>query len=273
MNRSFCIALLLALSFPGVSLDLHAETTIFARVTEILSGTSVEVKTIVSTQEAQRAQSLCVTLKGIALPNGQSIAYRFLNEELLGTNIRAVVAGDFSSGYVTGRIFNAAAEDIAEKMIRKGLVYRSNDDGIYERPERIAKFNAAGMWSSTWPEGTNPREQEAPAREKSDTQLGKFYKLRICGDDSLYQYGSATNCFIIQQEVPDVKSPRQFILICRDPRQIHKLEGRRSRILYVKLVNKAVLRSRDGDTTILPVLKEVGKSPYLGVRGEIMYFK
>jgi hypothetical protein len=273
MNCSIFTALLLALSLPGFSVNLHADTTIFVRVTEILSGTSVEVKTIVSTQEFQRSYALCVILKGIALPDGHSIACRFLKEEVLGTNVKAVVSGDFSTGYVTGRIFNAAAEDIAEKMIRKGLVYRSHDDGLYERPERIAKFNAVGMWSSSWPEGTNPHEQETPTSEKSETHLGKFYKLRICGDDSLFQYGSATNCFIIQQNIQDIDNPRQFILICRNPRQILKLEGRRYRILYVKLINKAVLRSRTGDTTILPVLKEVGKSPYLGVRGEIMYFK
>ena len=251
---------------------LHAETSIFARVTGIIDGTTLELTPIVSTQKTARSVSLL--LKGIALPEFYSDAQLFLAKFVLNTTVTAIVSGDFSSGYLTGQVYNSESVDIAELMIRKGMVYRSYDKGVYERAERIAKFNGAGMWGDTWTSKKHPDEESTPTHAKPDDKhIGKYYKLRICGSDSLFQYGNATNCFIVQQTPANSSATRQFVLICRSPRMIRKLEGKRSRIIYVKLINKAVLRSGTGATTVLPILKEVGKSRYLGVRGELMYFK
>jgi len=272
MNRLIVISVSAAAIFLAWPSSLHAETTIFTRVTGIIDGVTLELSTIVSTQQTSR--SLHVSLTGVALPDFYSDAHLFLTKFVLNTTVTAIVHGDFSSGYLTGRVFNSEAVDIAELMVRKGMVYRAYDDGIYERAERIAKFNAAGMWGNTWASVKHPDEEIAPSHTKKTAKhIGKYYKLRICGNDSLYQYGNATNCFIVQQDVAGSDVPRQFVLICKSPRMIRKLEDKRYRVIYVKLVNKAVLRSGKGTTTVLPILREVGKSRYLGVRGELLYFK
>ncbi len=214
-----------------------------------------------------------VKLWGIEISDYNKHVNSFMLSHITNQTLSVVVADWNDSGFVTGIVYTAENKDISELLVQNGFAFPYNDNDRYLQAQRYARKNISGMWSNIWVDSTAPAEEEKPSRSPAtQSSIGKFYKVRVNAGDTRTIYDSSTNSFLIEQQIDKNGTLRRFILVTDNPRRIIKLKDDQNVTLYVELTSYSTVNGVSR-TSMLPVLKEVGKSRFLGVGGDVLFFK
>jgi endonuclease YncB( thermonuclease family) len=263
------------------------------KVTEIKSGdTFVAERAAPATGENQNM--VTITLAGVKAPPNDSKygmeAITFLNNRLKGHSVNA----EYDQSMDGWRV-KISGVDVSEELVKRGLVYRSNDQDLYKKAETYAQNNRTGMWLERPLEGRTKKSGEVPVydydahtipeyyhdisdevKSKNYVQKrpvytpGTSYSLTISGADSFYERATSPRTIFVHSSSRKDAASLMYIIAGMDIRLIDKLRPGEFKSFDCTFLRMVDLRNWYGAQQA-PLFSFEGKSDTLGVGGELMH--
>jgi endonuclease YncB( thermonuclease family) len=263
------------------------------KVIEIKSGDTFLAEQATPPQTEMQNQ-VTINLAGIKAPPSDSVygkqAITFLKDRLLGYSVNAEYDRPMEGWRVT-----LSGNDVSEELVKRGLVYRSNDQDVFKQAETYARINRTGMWKEQPLEGKPKNGGEVPVydydahtvpeyfhdisnevKQKNYVQQqpqyvsGQSYSLTISGDDSFYERATSPRTIFVHSSSRKDAASLMYIIAGMDIRLIDKMRPGEFKSFDCTFLRMVDLRNWYGAQQA-PLFSFEGKSDTLGVGGELMH--
>lgn len=281
-----CISVLCAAQMPARKLQN-------IKVIEIKSGDTFLAERA-TPEQAETQNQVTINLAGIKAPPNDSAygkeAVKFLKARLLGYSVNAEYDQPMDGWRVKLTGF-----DVSEELVKRGLVYRSNDQDIFKNAETYARKNRAGMWKEQPLESGTQRKGEVPVydydahtvpeyfhdisdevknknyvQQRPQYAPGQSYSLTISGDDSFYERATSPRTIFVHSSSRKDAASLMYVIAGMDIRLIDKLRPGEFKSFDCTFLRMVDLRNWYGANQA-PLFSFEGKSDTLGVGGELMH--
>jgi endonuclease YncB( thermonuclease family) len=263
------------------------------KVIEIKSGDTFLAERATPPQ-AEKQNEVTINLAGIKAPPSDSLygreAVKYLKDRLLGHSVNAEYDRPMDGWRV-----KLSGYDVSEELIKRGLVYRNNDQDVFKKAEAYARNNRQGMWKERPLEDSQKRKGEVPVydydahtvpeyfhdisdevNQKNYVQQrpqyvpGQSYSLTISGDDSFYERATSPRTIFVHSSSRKDAASLMYVIAGMDIRLIDKMRPGEFKSFDCTFLRMVDLRNWYGAKQA-PLFSFEGKSDTLGVGGEIMH--
>jgi len=263
------------------------------KVTEIKSGDTFVAERATPPQ-TETQNEVTIVLAGIKAPPNDSKygkeAVKFLKSRLLGLSVNA----EFDRPMDGWRV-KVSSTDVSEELVKRGLVYRSNDQNLFKKAEAYAKSNRTGMWKEKPPEDQGGKSSDVPVydynshsvpeyyhdisdevktknyvQKRPEYTPGTSYSLTISGDDSFYERATSPRTIFVHSSSRKDAASLMYVIAGMDIRLIDKMRPGEFKSFDCTFLKMVDLRNWYGANKA-PLFSFEGKSDTLGVGGELMH--